>query len=481
MTGTFWSSAFVAALFAIHPLHVESVAWISERKDVLSTLFWFLTMGAYLRYVRNPNTSRYLLNLALFALGLMAKPMLVTLPFVLLLLDYWPLNRFENKIQFYNLVREKTPFFILSAASSIVTFVFQKNAGAIKEMGIFPLKLRMSNTVISYVRYIEKMVWPDHLAVFYPYSVDYLLMPLTFAAAAILLIVTFLVIRLGKRCKYLLVGWFWYIGTLVPVIGLIQVGGQSMADRYTYVPLIGLFIIIAWGTNNLLEKWKYRKIVLSVSALVIISILSVRACSQTAYWRNSTTLFEHALKATSRNYVASYSLGTVLLQQNKFDEAINYFQKALKIQPNYSKALNNLALAYANLGRYAEARELYKRVLKIKPDMYEAYINWSALLVELSQKKQSQSRQDLLDEATDKCLKAESIKTGSASYNLACISALQGNKIRCREWLKLAEQAGTLPSREHAMSDTDLETVRNEEWFKQIRWSNAANVQSAGK
>ena len=271
MTGNLWRSAFVAALFALHPLHVESVAWIAERKDVLSTLFWLLTMAAYVRYVRKPGPKWYLLTILAFAMGLMAKPMLVTLPFILLLLDYWPLARFqfgqnikdtEWKI-LYRLFVEKIPLFIITIITSVITFIVPKGSGAVpglKELSLMP---RLTNALISYVKYIEKMFWPSRLAVFYPRAVDAIPTWQILAALLLLLIISGLAVWLARSRKYLLVGWLWYLGILVPVIGLVQVGDQAMADRYTYVSLIGLFIIVVWGLNDLLEKWKYHKIVVN--------------------------------------------------------------------------------------------------------------------------------------------------------------------------------------------------------------------------
>jgi hypothetical protein len=295
MTNALWRSAFVAAAFALHPLHVESVAWVAERKDVLSTLFWMLTIAAYLRYLERPGTGRYLLTLLIFALGLMAKPMLVTLPFVLLLLDYWPLGRFQfgqivksvgqqsrkslNAFSHWKLSRhlllEKVPLFALSAISSIVTFLVQRTAGAVTSVETLPLKLRIANTFVSYLTYIQKMVWPSRLAMFYPYPDKTDLIWQTVVFALLLLIISLGVIWLMRRRRYLLTGWLWYLGTLVPVIGLVQVGDQALADRYTYVPLTGLFIIIAWGVPDLIAKWRFRKHALAASAIAVLLAWSI--------------------------------------------------------------------------------------------------------------------------------------------------------------------------------------------------------------
>jgi len=375
MTGVFWRSAFVAAAFALHPLHVESVAWISERKDVLSTMFWILTMDAYFRYVKEPKAGRYVLTLVLFAMGLMSKPMLVTMPFVLLLLDYWPLNRLQigNKQRIFHLVREKIPFFILAIASSVVTFLVQRHSGAVALPDMLPLKLRVSNAVVSCLQYIFKMFYPAGLAVYYPYDVAKLSTINVLLAATVLLVISILVIRNTAKHRYLLVGWLWYLGTLIPVVGLVQVGGQAMADRYTYVPLIGLFIIIAWGANDLLQNWKYRKIALGVSSIAAVSVLSVCAWQQTSYWCTSQTLFEHTLKVTTGNYVAYNCLGSALIEQDKFDEAIDLLHRCLRIKPDYAWAYHNLGIAYSKLNRCEEAIKACEQATRIQPKNSWAY------------------------------------------------------------------------------------------------------------
>jgi tetratricopeptide (TPR) repeat protein len=377
MTGTTWQSAFTAALFALHPLHVESVAWIAERKDVLSTFFWVLTMAVYFRYAKNPSVVSYIFTLVLFVLGLMSKPMVVTLPFALLLIDYWPLNRLDvkNKRQLYRLILEKIPFFIFSAASSIITFLVQKSAGAVGRTEVFPLTSRVANAVVSYMTYIMKMLWPMRLAVFYPHPENKLPYWQVFSAGILLAAITICVICFAAKYKYLATGWFWYLGTLVPVIGLVQAGIQAMADRYTYIPLIGLFIIVAWGATDLLRNWKHRFIVLGISSTIIISILSFRTMVQTSYWHDSRVLFEHALKVTKRNYLAYNKVAYCLMEEGKYDEAINRIQSALQLKPHYAEALNNLGFSYTKLDRWPEAIEAYKLAIKIKPSFANAQYN----------------------------------------------------------------------------------------------------------
>ena len=392
MTGAMGRSAFVAGLFALHPLHVESVVWISERKDVLSTLFWVLTMIAYLSYVRNPGKIRYLSALLVFALGLMAKPMLVTLPFVLLLLDYWPLERLrfgqeakEPKRQkqkfpsprptLSGLILEKVPFLILSVISSLVTLFAQQKGGAMATMEMFPMRMRMMNAVHSYLKYIEKMIFPARLAVFYPPPVHGYPVWQSLASALALLAVSIAVIYFARKHKYLGAGWFWYLGTLVPVIGLVQVGSQALADRYTYVPLIGLFIIIAWGLPELLAKWKHQGVALGAAGLAVLLVLSIGTYRQVGYWRDSVTLFEHALKVTTNNFLMHNDLGFAYAQLGRQQEAIEACQQAINIKPDYAPAHYNLGIAYSNLGRWEEAAEACKQAIKIKPDYAPAHYN----------------------------------------------------------------------------------------------------------
>jgi protein O-mannosyl-transferase len=369
MTGALWQSAFVAALFALHPLHVESVVWITERKDVLSTFFWLLTMAAYLRYVKKPNIARYLPALMLFALGLMAKPMLVTLPFVLLLLDYWPLGRIGrfNWRVFYRLILEKIPFIFLSAASSVITFLAQRSSEATVSLALFPLKSRILNAVISYSGYIEKMFFPARLAFFYPNQGPNISVFYAVISAVFLLAVTILIFRFAANHRYLVTGWFWYIGTLVPVIGVVQVGSQVMADRYSYITLTGLFIIIAWGLPELLAKWPYRKIAISFASLAVLFALTVCTYFQTRYWKDSISLFQHALQVTKDNLPANLGITPMLLEQGRFEEAIWHYSQALRINPDSVEALSGLGVTLCRVGRVDESFVYYERALRLQP------------------------------------------------------------------------------------------------------------------
>ncbi|MGD0786066.1 MAG: tetratricopeptide repeat protein [Sedimentisphaerales bacterium] len=367
MSQALWPSAFVAALFALHPLHVESVAWVSERKDVLSTFFWLLTMWAYVRYVRRPKAVNYLLIVVFLALGLMAKPMLVTLPFVLLLLDYWPLNRFASKRSLLDMFIEKVPLFAIVAASSIITFIVQKKGGAVN-MDEYNFPIRLANAFISWQSYIVKMIWPVHLAVFYPHPGQDISILYAVISAVLLLVVTILILRFAGSHKYLFTGWFWYIGTLVPVIGLLQVGDQTMADRYSYITLTGLFIIAAWGVPELLAKWRYKKMMLISSAVLIIFIMSVYTFFQLGYWQSNLTLFRHALDVTKKNYMAHFCLAAPLRDANRLDEAIYHCSRATQLKPEFLQAHIEMSYLLRLAGRMDEAAEECWKCLEIKPD-----------------------------------------------------------------------------------------------------------------
>jgi len=418
MTDALWQSAFVAAAFALHPLHVESVAWVAERKDVLSTMFWLLTMAAYVRYVKQHSIKWYAVTLVLFALGLMAKPMLVTLPFVLLLLDYWPLSRIQNKENIMNLTLEKLPFFILSGISSVVTFFVQRGGGAVLDIEVLPLHIRMSNAAVSYGKYIWKMIWPSHLAVFYPYHRNELSVWQVIVAALLLVTVSILVIRLALKYRYLPVGWFWYLGTLVPVIGLVQVGSQSMADRYTYIPLTGLFIIVAWGADKLLAGRRDKKVVIGMLAGAVLFALSAVSYLQVGYWRNSLALFEHTLAVTRNNNTILNNLANTLASQGKYNEAIVYFEQAIQVNHNDYKAHNNLGNALSSLGRYDEAASCYREAIRLNPYHAKAHSNLGISL----------ASQGKLDEAISHYRTALKIEPNSAevNYNLGMALASKG-------------------------------------------------------
>jgi tetratricopeptide (TPR) repeat protein len=380
MTKSLWQSAFVAALFALHPLHVESVAWVAERKDVLSSLLWFLTMIAYARYAERPSVGRYFLTLVLFVLGLMAKPMLVTLPFVLLLLDYWPLGRlFNPKFSTVRLLLEKLPLIILSAASSIITFIVQQKGGA---MVVIPFKERIANTAISYLAYIGKMFWPVHLAVLYPHPAGFISAAKAISYAITLVLITALLLYYGRRYKYLAVGWLWYLGTLIPVIGIVQVGSQAMADRYTYIPLIGLFVIIAFTIAELAPKIPFRKILLTVLAAAVLIACVIATSIQLKFWENSFLLFERALAVIEGNSIIQNNLANVLIDQGKTEDAAKLLSKSLKSIPNSPEIHNNFGNALRQLDRKDEAIEHFKFALEIDPNFSEARYNLGLTLAD---------------------------------------------------------------------------------------------------
>jgi tetratricopeptide (TPR) repeat protein len=392
MTGSPWPSAFVAAAFALHPMHVESVAWIAERKDVLSTLFLLLTLAAYVGYTNRPSVFRYVITLVTFALGLMTKPMLVTLPFLLLLLDYWPLNRLmpqmaahrqgksapaaDGNLTLRRLIIEKIPFFVLTIVSSIITFLVQRSAGAVNDIDILSLNDNIANIFLSYAEYMSKMVWPINLAVFYPFNTaaGFPFRPVAICAL-LLLGISFFVIRLGRNQRYLPVGWFWFVGTLIPVIGIVQVGAQAMADRYTYIPYIGLFLMLAWGIPQLIANLPYRKVALGMLMLIVLTALGICAHRQVSYWNNSITLFSHALAVTQNNFIANTNLGNAYIILGRYQEAIKSYKQAIEIKPDSAMAHYNLGIACANLGLGTEAIEAIKQAIKIKPNDAEVYNN----------------------------------------------------------------------------------------------------------
>jgi len=429
MTGALWRSAFVAALFAIHPLHVESVAWVAERKDVLSAFFWLLTIWAYARYAERSGLARYLLVLFFFGLGLMAKPMVVTLPVVLLLLDYWPLGRMRwfqvrsasnpnlDKLSCFRLVWEKIPFFALSAATIVATLLATKAGDTLKSLAVFPLKIRITGALVSYINYMVKMIWPFRLAVYYPHP-EAIPMWQAGGAGLLLLVVSVVLVRAAGKRPYLVVGWLWYLVTLLPVIGLIQAGSQAMADRYTYIPLVGLFVLIAWAVPSLIEGWRHQRVVLVISTTILLLGLTVATMLQVRYWQNSITLFQHTLKVTSGNHFAHNNLGVALAQDGRLDEAIYHYFQALRIKPGTADVHNNLGNALAAQGNVDRARSHYYKALKIDPNNARAYNNLGNLL----------ANQGKTEEAVNHYTEALRLEPGyaGAHYNLGNVLENQG-------------------------------------------------------
>jgi tetratricopeptide (TPR) repeat protein len=428
LTAAFWRSLLVAALFALHPLHVESVAWIAERKDVLSTFFGFLAILAYVDFARSSKTSRYLLVLLFFVLSLMAKQMFVTLPFLLLLLDYWPLQRWnpnppgsdiaieKPKFKpFASLVLEKLPLWFLAIGSSVVTYYVQKKAGALNIDT--PLLLNLGNALISYVKYIGKMFWPHPLAAIYPFNPDEINYLNVIGAGIFVLAVSYLALRQMKNRPYFLVGWLWYLGTLIPVIGIVRIGDHAFADRYTYVPLVGLFITLVWGVHELTERLRLNKGVTVALSVVILSILSFMTIKQTKYWKHDVVLFQHAIEVTDNNapahkrlgqaygslmnvekaaserriakllhyqylrkvkpndFEVRYMLGNAYLDLQRYDEAIREYLISVRLNDSQPKVYNNLGIAFYNKGDVINARQSFIKASMIDPNNREAIHN----------------------------------------------------------------------------------------------------------
>ena len=363
-TGKEGRSLCAAALFALHPLHVESVAWIAERKDVLSTLFWLLATWYYVSYALESRRKGYWLCLLFFALGLMAKPMLVTLPVTLLIMDYWPLQRF-SRARLRPLLTEKLPFLCLSMASSVATFLVQQKVAVIK-LEELPFASRMANAIISYLAYLGKTFWPARLVIFYPHPITYPVYQVVLSSVG-LAFITITVWRLRYRRPYLIFGWFWYVVTLLPVIGLVQVGSQAMADRYSYVPLIGIFVALTWGVSDCLSYFAWNRTYSVTGASLAFAACAIATHHQLYYWKDSVTLFEHALASTTGNLVAHINLGAAFMGKGKYSEALEHGLAAVKIKPDNAKAQYNVGLALESLGRPNEAIKHYRIALLIDP------------------------------------------------------------------------------------------------------------------
>ena len=419
MTGAVWKSAFVAALFALHPINVDSVAWIAERKNVLSTLFWLLTMWAYTSYAQRGGITRYLATFFLFALGLLAKPMLVTLPFVMLLLDYWPLKRLRLE-EFWVLVREKIPFFSLSAISVYLSYLSVRRLGITLSTELVPIKLRVTNAIVSYPAYIGKIILPRKLAVFYPYPQE-VAMYQTLGAALFLVCVSVVLVWVLRNRPYLGIGWLWFVGTLVPVIGFMQAGlWPAMADRWAYVPLIGLGIIIAWGVGDIAVKWRLRISMVVLAAGVCLSTLMACTWLQVRYWHSSFTLFTRALDVTSDNPIAHLNLGNVFLKEDKVHEAIAQYREAIAVHRNYAEAHYNLGIALGLQQEYDKAISEYYTALRLKKDHWKARFHLANALAQKGR----------FDEAMGHYEKVVELRPGDAEvHNNFALALAQKGKI----------------------------------------------------
>ena len=395
-------SLFVAALFALHPINVESVAWVAERKNVLCTFFFFATLIAYCWYARQPDWRRYLVFAGLFVLGLMSKPMVITLPFVLLLLDYWPLGRIRGgradatAAPLSKLVVEKLPLIALSAASAVITMQAQRAGGAMRSTAQFSLAVRLENAVMAYAMYLWKMIWPSHLSPIYPHPGDSLAGWQVGTSALVLLAVTAVALKFRAR-RYLLTGWLWFLGTLVPVIGLVQVGDQAMADRYAYIPLVGIFIMIAWGIADLADSKQIGLVVRVIPAACVLLALSFATNRQLGYWSSNYDLWTHAVAVTGRNFIAQDNLGGALLWLGKTDEAYLHFQAAAEINPLDPMSRSNLGAYLQEHGHMAEAIEKYNRVITLTSDpglLAATYANLGAAYRKLGEDEKARTSYD---------------------------------------------------------------------------------------
>ncbi|MGD2271373.1 MAG: tetratricopeptide repeat protein [Desulfobacterales bacterium] len=513
VTGDFWRSGFVAALLALHPINVESVAWLAERKNVLSTFFWMLTLMSYVFYSERSHFSLYLLTLMLFTFGLMCKPFLVTLPFVLLLMDFWPLERIRiaalrpgdnqksakayllqiKEAKAFDLVLEKIPFFILALISVYLSFLSAKGHGIILTTQAVPFHLRLANAVVSYMGYIGKTIWPHKLAVFYPYP-GMVPMWLTLATGIWLIGTTFLMLHRLERFPYLSVGWLWYIITLMPNIGIIQAGlWPAMADRWAYIPLIGIFIIASWGIPELVVHWRHRRAGLSAFAVTVISVIMVVTWLQIRYWVNSITLYRHALDVTIKNDVAHNNLGAALYFSGNVDEAIVHFIEALRIMPDYQAASDNLNTALAAHARNKDAVANMENLLKAYPGdptlqylLGNLYKSRGVLDKAIEQYENALAQQPrfagamyhlALIHATrqeynralfllNKIIEIEPENLG-AYYNITAIYAIQNKRQESIQWLKKAVKKG-FKNWTLLKFDKKLNNIRKTEYFQAL-------------
>jgi tetratricopeptide (TPR) repeat protein len=395
LTGAVWASGFVAALFALHPIQVESVAWVTERKDVLSTFLGLLALYGYAGYVARPNIGRYLLVATCFVLSLLAKPMMVTLPCLLLLLDFWPLRRFESKsspdVNFmrsvlctrYWVLLEKLPLFAIAFAASVVTVFAQRQGDAVRSLGEFSMSARLGNAAVSTIRYLEKLAWPFDLAVFYPHQGESLAMWQATGSALVLAAITVLVLWLGRRRPYLAVCWLWFLGTLFPVSGVLQAGWQGMADRFLYVPSIGLFILVAFALRDLRPAGDWRSAIGKLQfslAVLLLALLSLRTSNQLQHWRDSLSLWDHAAQVTPDNFYTRFSHGAALLDAGQVEAAAEHFARSVELKPDHPFGHYQLGLARRQQGRLDEAVACWTNALRLAPNYSEVHVALAEVL-----------------------------------------------------------------------------------------------------
>jgi len=447
MTCATWRSAAVALMFALHPLHVESVAWVSDRKDVLSAFFWMLALLMYVHCAQKPRTTSpqsldenhksilhipsfgfYLLSLFFFVCALMSKATVLTLPLILLLLDWWPLRR-SQVLSLRHLLLEKVPFLGAGAIAALISVYGQKQLGALAGVTQFPVGDRIANAALSYARYLAQTFWPVDLAAYYPYPASF---PLGSVVGAALLGLTASAVLLwaARQRPYLAVGWLWYVVTLLPVIGLVQIGGHSRADRYTYVPLIGLFLLVVWAAHDYTKRWRYQVVILSSIAVLLVSVCLVLTRRQIGYWKESETLLRHAIAVTRDNFMAQNNLGVALTKQGQLDEAVTRLREAIRLAPTYAEAYNNLGAALAMQGRLDEAIAHLQESLRLKPHYAPAHNDLGAAL----------GRQGRLDEAIDHLQEAIRLVPDFADARCNLADALAG-KGRVDEAITQYQQA----------------------------------------
>jgi tetratricopeptide (TPR) repeat protein len=495
MTGAFWRSAMVAALFAWHPLQVDSVAWIAERKNVLSGLFWIVAMGAYIHYARRPGVGRYLLVLLGCALGLMCKPILVVLPCALLLLDFWPLRRWpwarlwaaqgfaeerKSSPRFppatsAKLILEKVPLFLLGVVSSYITVVAHRELGSTSASEAMPFYYRVGNALVSYVRYLGKAIWPEGLCVFYPHPGAWPEGQVA-ASAALLLGVTLLVLWKMRRAPYAPVGWFWFLGVLVPYIGLVQAGLQAMADRFAYLPLIGLFVLVVWSAADLTAAWPRRQAVVSVLAGAVLLACGAMTWTQLGYWQNSVMLFTHAVAVTTNNAPAHINLGVALEKEGRQEEALLHYQEALRIRPSQPQVHNNLGNLLAAMGRTDEAIVHYQRALQLRPGVALVHLNFGLTL----------AGQGKLDEATAHFAEAIRLRPADPEPHFAMAKALlaQDKPEQAIEHLRAAlrldpDHIKSLMQLARLLAANEIATLRN--GAEAVRLAQRANHLTGGQ